>query len=174
MTSEVDHVEPPQDSEYYGFEDVFRTGLTPEQVEWLYSYIFAGSLRRAEKESGINRRRHHEWIRNQLYRECFEAAQRHTAIAVEEEIRRRAIDGVVEPVFGKDGRVGWRRRYSDALLIKLAEASNPEKWKVTEKKPDNNEVRVNVYIPDNRRERVPVEGEPETIKMPKREDKKDG
>ena len=40
---------------------------------------------------------------------------------------------------------------------------------MTEKpRDDESDVRINVFIPDNRRNRTPVEGEPETIKMPQK------
>lgn len=59
------------------------------------------------------------------------AADVQTAIAlfreeyIEAEIKRRAVDGVDEPVFGNnsDGEkviVGWRKKYSDVLLLALA------------------------------------------------------
>lgn len=53
---------------------------------------------------------------------------------IEEEMVRRGVEGVDEPVFGrvekdKDGVVGHVRKYSDALIIRLAQARRPEKFK---------------------------------------------
>lgn len=46
--------------------------------------------------------------------------------AIENEIVRRAIDGVSEPVFNKDGdHVGDKVVYSDRLLVLLAKARHP-------------------------------------------------
>lgn len=39
---------------------------------------------------------------------------------------KRAVNGVEEPIYYKDELVGYRRRYSDALTIKLLEARRPE------------------------------------------------
>lgn len=51
---------------------------------------------------------------------------------IRDEIRRRAIEGVVEPVFGSLGQgqgvgiVGEKRVYSDALLVMMAKGTLPE------------------------------------------------
>lgn len=44
------------------------------------------------------------------------------------EALHRALKGVVEPVFGKDGLVGWKRVYSDRLLELELKASNKMKY----------------------------------------------
>lgn len=47
---------------------------------------------------------------------------------LEEEARRRAVDGVVEPVYFKGEVVGGVRKYSDALLQTLLKAYRPKKF----------------------------------------------
>ena len=168
MSSEADATEAPEDIDDIAFASVLRTGLSKEQVEFLRAYLCVGSIARAAKLSGIHRQRHFEWMKSARYVECFAAAQSQTAIALEEEARRRAINGVLEPVFQQGELVGHKRRFSDSLLAMLLEANNPEKFKVPEKqKPETPDIKLNVYIPDNRRNREPVEGEPETIRMPR-------
>jgi hypothetical protein len=49
--------------------------------------------------------------------------------ALEYEMRRRAIEGCVEPVFYKGDECGSIRRYSDLLAIFLAKAHRPEKYR---------------------------------------------
>jgi hypothetical protein len=44
------------------------------------------------------------------------------------EARRRAIDGVEEPVFHRGKVVGHVNKFSDSLLTKLLEASDPERY----------------------------------------------
>ena len=51
------------------------------------------------------------------------------ADALEQEARRRALEGVEEPVFCRGERVGVIRRYSDALLILLLKAKRPEQFR---------------------------------------------
>lgn len=52
----------------------------------------------------------------------------------EDEMHRRGIEGVEEPVFGRvakdqDGEIGRIRKYSDACLLALAKARKPERFK---------------------------------------------
>lgn len=47
---------------------------------------------------------------------------------LEEEAIRRAVDGVMEPVFYKGAIVGHKINYSDALLTTLLRATNPGKF----------------------------------------------
>jgi len=48
---------------------------------------------------------------------------------LEDEARRRAVDGVEEPIIHNGKIVGSRLRYSDVLLITLLNARRPEKFK---------------------------------------------
>ncbi len=48
---------------------------------------------------------------------------------MEMEARRRAVDGVLEPVFQGGGKVGTVRKYSDTLLIFLLKAHAPTKYR---------------------------------------------
>ncbi len=47
---------------------------------------------------------------------------------LEEEARRRAVDGVVEPVWYKGEQVGGIRKYSDGLLTTLLKAYRPKRF----------------------------------------------
>jgi len=49
--------------------------------------------------------------------------------AMEHEARRRAVEGVEEPVFYQGDECGAIRKYSDTLLIFLLKAHKPEKYK---------------------------------------------
>ncbi len=51
------------------------------------------------------------------------------ADVLEEEIRRRAVEGVEEPVYYQGEIVGHVRKYSDILLIFAAKAARPEKFR---------------------------------------------
>lgn len=54
------------------------------------------------------------------FRQAWDDAMEDSIDTMEEEARRRAVDGVEEPVFGKDGEiVGYKQRYSDTLLTFL-------------------------------------------------------
>jgi len=57
---------------------------------------------------------------------------------LEEEARRRAFTGVLEPVYGRvgkdeDGKIGTVRKYSDTLLIFLLKGAKPGKYRENHK-----------------------------------------
>lgn len=60
---------------------------------------------------------------------AWDEALEFAADALEFEIRRRAMQGVDEPIFYKGQEVGTIRRYSDGLLMFLAKATRPEKFR---------------------------------------------
>lgn len=47
---------------------------------------------------------------------------------IEEEARRRAVDGTLEPVFYRGEEIGEVRRYSDQLLITLLKGYRPKRF----------------------------------------------
>jgi len=49
--------------------------------------------------------------------------------AAEDELVRRAVAGVREPVYYQGARIGTMKRYSDILLMFLLKAHNPEKYR---------------------------------------------
>jgi hypothetical protein len=64
----------------------------------------------------------------------YQNAEEDAGDVIEEEMHRRAVEGVEEPIIGRvgkdqDGVVVMVRKYSDALLIRLAQARRPEKFK---------------------------------------------
>ena len=56
-------------------------------------------------------------------------AREEAADTLEAEARRRAIEGVEEPVFHKGERVGTVRKHSDLLLIFLLKGARPQKFR---------------------------------------------
>ena len=111
---------------------------------------------------------HPEFARRWKYAK-LEAADR-----LEAEARRRAVEGVEEPVYGRvgkdqDGLIGTVRKYSDTLLIQLLRANKPEKFKdrvaneLTGKNggPVQMENNVMLYMPQNGRDPQQSDTEPE-------------
>lgn len=60
---------------------------------------------------------------------AMKAAQEEAIDLLEEEARRRAVDGVLEPVFYLGKKVGSVRKYSDTLLTVLLKGNKPEKYR---------------------------------------------
>lgn len=170
MTSEEHIAETARLSEESEFAAVFRTGLDKSQVDFLEAFLVHASIRKAAAELEIDRKRHYEWMRSALYFRCFQEAQRQVSVALESEATRRAVDGVLEPIYDKEGKLkGHKRRFSDSLLLELLKANNPEKFKVPEKKPNGGgRPPVVVYLPNNRRE-TPEDGSAaDVVKMPEK------
>lgn len=66
---------------------------------------------------------------DQSFAEKWDDALDAAADVLEAEARRRAHDGVLEPVFYQGYEVGQVRRYSDTLLIFLLKGARPEKFR---------------------------------------------
>lgn len=82
---------------------------------------------------GIDRKLHYKWLdvdEDGSYREAFDAAMDTAADRLEEEARRRAVEGVEEPVGWYQGEPGgYVRKYSDTLLIFLLKGARPQKYR---------------------------------------------
>ena len=104
---------------------------------FLAAYEKLGNISAAAKAVPCDRRMHYKWLDNDkdgAYREAFNRAKDTAIDALEEEARRRAVDGIVEPVIRqtKEGEwkvVGGIRKYSDTLLMFLLNGARPETYK---------------------------------------------
>lgn len=73
--------------------------------------------------------------RDETFRTAWEEAREEAADHLEDEARRRAVDGWDEPVFGSGGtgvgtvEVGTIRKYDSTLLIFLLKGARPEKYR---------------------------------------------
>jgi len=66
---------------------------------------------------------------NQEFAKAWDAALEVATDALEREARRRAAEGVLEPVFYQGEIVAKVKKYSDTLLIFLLKAHRPEKFR---------------------------------------------
>lgn len=66
-----------------------------------------------------------EWMNSASFKELYDQAVEDAADVLEEEARRRAVDGVNKPVFQGGKRVGVICEYSDALLMFLLKGKRP-------------------------------------------------
>ena len=109
-----------------------RTARTrkAKQAPFLTAFRRTGSVTGAAREAGVSRSAHYKWVEvDPEYAEQFENANEEMVDGLEQEARRRALEGVDEPVYYKGERVGSFRRYSDALLILLLRAKRPEQYR---------------------------------------------
>lgn len=102
----------------------------PKKRAFLAAYAQTGNVTAAAEAAGIARRTHYDWLESDpVYAEAFAEAQEKAIDLLELEARRRALEGVDEPVFYKGVEVGAVRKYSDTLLIFLLKGYRPERYK---------------------------------------------
>ena len=112
----------------------------PKKRAFLAAYAECGNVTQAAEIAGIDRNTHYGWKHSDpLYAEALAAAEGQAADRLEQEARRRAVEGVIEPVFykgkmvtegeGESKKPVGIRRFSDTLLIFLMKGAMPEKYK---------------------------------------------
>ncbi len=108
-----------------------RTKRTPKKVEAFLDGLSAGlSVTGACEQAVIGRRTVYEWREQDPdFAANWDAALEAGTDILEDEARRRAVEGVEEPVFYQGKPVGQVRKYSDVLLIFLLKGRRPEKFK---------------------------------------------
>ncbi len=107
------------------------------QDAFLAEYRQCGTITYAAEIALISRRTHYKWIeKDSAYAAAFEEAKVEGTESLVREARRRAIQGVEEPVIyqGKlstssDGKPLVIRKYSDVLLIFLLKGMMPETFR---------------------------------------------
>lgn len=124
--------------------------LTSCQHQFLSAYRVTGNITLAAKTAGVHRSVHFSAMKSsEDYRIAFEDAHAEATDLLEEEARRRAVDGCLQMKFTKtgdplidprkfrDGRVlpgfendpyYYEHVYSDSLLQRLLAANRPEKF----------------------------------------------
>ena len=106
-----------------------KKGLTARQKAFLAAYAKCGNITTAAELVPIARKTHYAWMENPEYAEAFGLATEEAAQRLEAEARRRAEEGVEEPVFYKGKKCGVVTKYSDTLLIFLLKGAMPDKYK---------------------------------------------
>jgi hypothetical protein len=97
---------------------------------FLEHYARTGSVCAAAKLTKIDVGNHYAWLKNTPgYPELFEKAHQKAIAVLEDEARRRSVEGVQEPVFYKGQVVGHITRFSDQLLMFLLKGANPAKYR---------------------------------------------
>lgn len=128
--------------------------LSINQERFLSIFSEVGVITKAAAIAGIDKSNHSKWLKsNEKYRERFEAAVEAANDVLIAECRRRAVEGVDEPVFYKGEQVDTVKKYSDLLLIFEMKRRMPEyrdKVDVSNQHLHKHEL-VQVYVPNNNR-----------------------
>lgn len=99
---------------------------TKWQAPFLESLAVCGHVANSAKAAGVSRECVYKHRRTDpKFAEAFELAAELGARGLEDEARRRAHDGVDEPVFYQGVQCGTVRKYSDSLLMFLLRARFP-------------------------------------------------
>ena len=97
---------------------------------FLAAYAEVGNITQAAEIAGIDRNTHYFWMNTDPeYPARFRQAEEQACDRLEAEARRRAVQGVDEPVFYQGEQCGVVRKYSDTLLIFLLKGARPEKYR---------------------------------------------
>ncbi len=101
---------------------------------WRKAFLAAleetGSVTSAAKVVGVDRSAAYQHrASDKSFSEEWDAAVDRGADSLEDEARRRALEGVDEPVFYKGEKVGTVKKYSDLCLIFLLKGLRPQKWR---------------------------------------------
>lgn len=96
----------------------------------LEAYGQLGNITAAAEKVNIERKTHYRWIeKDPKYAKAFEEKTTEAIERLEQEARRRAVDGTLKPVFQNGVQVGTVREFSDTLLIFLLKGANPNKYR---------------------------------------------
>lgn len=96
---------------------------------FLEAYAETGNVKASCELAKVSRTAHYRWLDDPAYATAFEAAGLEAVDVLEREARRRAVQGVEEPVFYRESVVGTVRKYSDVLLIFLLKGAKPATYR---------------------------------------------
>lgn len=118
-----------------------------KQAAFLAAYAECGNISAAARAAEVVRQAHYDWMATDAtYPDRFQSAHENAMDLLEEEARRRAVQGTDKPVFYKGEECGAIREYSDTLLMFLLNGGRPQKFrqnaKVEHTGPNNGPIAV--------------------------------
>lgn len=103
---------------------------TLKKQKFLEHFATTGNASKTCRELGLSRNSVKFWQRkDRTFQAGYDAAQEEAVERMEEEARRRGVEGTLEPVYFAGKAVGAIRKYSDTMLIFLLKAAKPEKYR---------------------------------------------
>jgi hypothetical protein len=124
-----------------------RADAQANSAAFLIAYRQLGSVTAAAERLGVSRSQHYEWLKHEGYAQEFADAQREVAQMLEDEVMRRAVQGIEEPVIYQ-GELCYQQtwnpktrelkrsnkpltvtKYSNSLITFLLKAFNPAKYR---------------------------------------------
>ena len=107
-----------------------NTKMTPEKkAKFLAGLADCSNVTRAAETAGVNRVSMYQLrAKDKKFAKQWDESAAIGAARLEDEARRRAVEGWEEPVFYQGGQCATVRKFSDTLLICLLKAHHPEKY----------------------------------------------
>jgi len=100
------------------------------QAAFLRAFARCGNVLRAAQAAAVGRRTVYTWLEEDAaFKRLYDEAHEDAIDRLEEEARRRAHDGVLEPVYQGGRKVGAIKKYSDALLVFLLKGKRPDTFR---------------------------------------------
>lgn len=107
-----------------------ETAQKRRQAAFLEAYITCATITHAARMAKIAKQTHYDWIAgDKEYQLAFAEAEIAATDALIKEARRRAVQGVEEPIFYKGEVVKTVQKYSDNLLMFLIKGALPEVYR---------------------------------------------
>jgi len=107
-----------------------KTTLKKNQLKFIEEFALTGNVTISAIKAHVHRATVYDWKKNSPeFEAAFEDAEEQAADRIEDEMLRRAYHGVKEPVYQGGKKVGTITRYSDTLLIVLAKARRPSRFR---------------------------------------------
>ena len=105
-------------------------GTATKKQRFLEAYVDKGTVRAGCLAAGLVRQTIYKWLkRDQPFQKAFDEARADATDKLEEEARRRAVDGTIRPVYHQGKMVGGYREHSDTLLIFLLKGAKPDVYR---------------------------------------------
>jgi len=98
--------------------------------KFLEGYALTGTVKGGAAFAKVNRCTVYKWLKNcPSFVADFESSKEDVTDDLEQEARRRAIEGIDKPIYHQGIRVDVIKEYSDVLLIFLLKGNKPEKYR---------------------------------------------
>lgn len=131
------------------------TAMTPKKLHAFCETLRdTGNVTASAEAAGISRAHAYKMRgENEEFAAAWDEALEQAIDSLEQEARRRAMEGWDEEVYQNGGLVGTKRRYSDTLMCALLNAHRPDKFRYNAKVDHNVESlgKVTIVMPDNGR-----------------------
>lgn len=100
------------------------------QRKFLSHFVDTGRIGESARRTGISQVSYYNWLKTKpAFKQVMINIQPLVADMIEDEVKRRALEGVEEDIYHQGIIVGQKVNYSDSLITTLIKAHMPEKYR---------------------------------------------